>query len=124
MREFDTPGENIDVEYEFCVNGSGGSNGKYRARGYGRVMDGGGWRKVDAFIIETRLERDDHVITSRRCDYTKAVNAGDTNANCASPYALGRDPHLTGDGRIYIDIEDDGRGGTWYDLAGSKPIGS
>ncbi|MFD5393527.1 hypothetical protein ACFWJW_04765 [Streptomyces sp. NPDC127097] len=86
-------------------------------------MDGGGWRKVDAFIVETRLERDGLVITSRRCNFTKAVNAGDTNADCASPYALGR-THYTGDGRIYVDIDDDGRGGTWYDLEGSKPIGS
>ncbi|MFH8681543.1 hypothetical protein [Streptomyces lydicus] len=119
MREFDTPGENIEVEYQFCVGGGGG---KYQGRGYGTVDDGGGARKVDAFIVETRLERGEVVITSKRCDFTKAVNSRDgINIDCASPYALGR-THYSGDGRIYIDIDNDGRSGTWYDLPGSIPL--
>ncbi|WP_435240671.1 hypothetical protein [Streptomyces cucumeris] len=118
IAEVDTPGENIDIEYEFCVQKA---NGKFRGMGYGRVMDGGGMRKVDSFKIETRLERHNRTVTKRVCDYTRAVNAGDTNADCRSPWARGRGAH-TGDGRIYIDVDSDGEGGKWHTLVDSAPL--
>ncbi|MFF3546836.1 hypothetical protein ACFYXD_33980 [Streptomyces platensis] len=126
VREFDTPGENIDVEYFYCVAGPGSSpGGKYRGEGSGRVLDGGGLRKVDTFIVETRLERGSVDIYRKRCNFTKAVNAhGTSNIDCNTKYGIGRHPRLTGDGRIYINIDGDGRSGTWYNLPGSAPLGS
>lgn len=118
LLELDTPGENIDIEYTYCVEKV---SGKFRARGYGKVMDGGGLRKVDAFKIESRLERNNRTVTKHVCDYTRAVNAGDTNADCASPRTSTRGSY-TGDGRIYVNINNDGKGGRWYGVPGSVPI--
>ncbi|MGW0732509.1 hypothetical protein [Streptomyces sp. NPDC002851] len=91
VREFDTPGENIDVEYTFCVSES---HGVYNGMGYGRVLDGGGTRKVDKFVVESRLEKNNRPVQTRRCDYTNGVNSRDVlNIDCTSPGGRERPLH-------------------------------
>ncbi|MFD0548251.1 hypothetical protein ACFQ0X_03045 [Streptomyces rectiviolaceus] len=116
MKELDTSGENIDIEYANCI---GWTQTRFRAEGSGRVLDGGGARKVDAFIVEMRVDRGSVTVQRSRCNFTKRVNAQDVaNIDCNSKAVIGR-KGLTGDSRIYIDLDSDGRGGKWYNLAGS-----
>ncbi|MFG2500712.1 hypothetical protein ACGFSB_21155 [Streptomyces sp. NPDC048441] len=116
LKELDTSGENIDIEYANCI---GWTKTRFRAEGYGRVLDGGGSRKVDAFIVEMRVDRGNVTIQRSRCNFTKAINTHDgVNTDCNSKAVIGR-KGLTGDSRIYIDLDSDGRGGKWYNLAGS-----
>ncbi|MFC7303751.1 hypothetical protein ACFQVC_05925 [Streptomyces monticola] len=119
LKEFDTPNENIDVEYAYCVTYE---NGVYNASGYGRVTDGGGARKVDSFVVRSRLEKNNHTVQSTRCNYTKAINnAETTNIDCDSSGAVGPGS-FAGDGEIWVDLEGDGKGGRWYGVEGSAPM--
>jgi len=120
LLELDTSGENIDIEYSFCVDKSEG--GKFRGHGYGNVTDGGGQRKVDAFKVESRLEKGDRTVTKRTCDFTNEVNSSDgVNTDCESPWKAASGSH-TGDGRVYVDIDSDGAGGKWYGVPGSAGL--
>lgn len=93
-----------------------------RSAGYGRVVDGGGVRKVDSFKVESRLEKNDAAVSKRTCDFTNQVSSTDTsNIDCYTPWYEPNGTY-TGDGRIYIVIDNDGKTGTWYDLPGSVSI--
>ena len=119
IKSFDTPGENIDVDYRFCIEKL---NGRYSSKGHGVVADGGGLRKVDSFKVESRLEKANSVVVKKTCDFTNAINNGDpVNINCETAWY---DPNAsyTADGRIYVDIDLDGKGGTWYNLTGSPAL--
>lgn len=119
IAEVDTPGTNIDIHYQFCVEKIGG---KARAKGYGTVEDGGGAKKVNSFKIESRLEKNNRTVKKRTCDYTRSINARDiSNVDCYSPRITSRGKY-TADGRIYIDVASDGERGQWHTLVDSAPL--
>ncbi|WP_328909054.1 hypothetical protein OG230_05830 [Streptomyces sp. NBC_00234] len=119
LKEFATPGENVDVSISLCVEKV---NGVFKARAYGTATDGGGLRKFDSFIVEIVLEKSDVMQKYQDCIFTTRINDNaNSNLDCTSPgtSAAGR---YTADGSIYYDLDGDGQGGYTWQLTGSPSL--
>ncbi|MFF8946126.1 hypothetical protein ACF1A5_28450 [Streptomyces sp. NPDC014864] len=92
-------------------------------------------KRFTSFKITTRIEErltkssEDHVVTSRTCDWTKLVNDNyswnlleDANTCAAPPTVYDGEVWWSTDSTIVYDIEGDGRGPITKELTGSPLI--
>lgn len=106
-KEYDTPGVNVILWAEPCVQRSGNSS---RAVVYLSWLHGDGTvNDFDAVDGISRLEKNNSFIETTACFFTYSINNNHSGrAGCETKWHSGRG--FTADGKFVVDINNDGEG--------------